>query len=321
MDNNPFFQNAANAFMTIRVTVRKAPKWKTSKQASSASAENLKTADGVPVSTQIGSLGSMTEDLAAVISKFDKVRTYYYENAGQMKDEDGNKLVERLVNVTQVPEVLTKLHKLKAIADNALEQFKPRYREFYDARRNTEFGAVRDVSLPDPDTLFDKFEAVIYDPLPVLPLQASQIRLPAEQAAQIAARQNAKLEQQIANAKSEAIKNAREHMLKIEKQATEGQRLSPSLLEHAETHAKQLEGITVGYDNDPAMLELVKLIREQISSLTHVHQIRRPATVRAAQTVAKGLSDIAKRDKSAVTTPVTDHSNIQVGGLLADLID
>lgn len=321
MDNNPFFQNAANAFMTISVTVRKAPKWKESKQASHASAENLQTANGVPVSTRVGSLGSLTSDLSAVISKFDAVRTYHYANTGQMKDESGNKLTARLVNVTQVPEVITKLQGLKSVADNALAEFMPRYREYHAARSNTDFGKLADVKLPHPEELADKFEVIIGDPLPVRPYQVSDFAINGEQAAQIAARQNAKLEQQIANVKSEAIKNAREHMLLVEKQATEGQRLSPSLLEHAETHAKQLEGITLGYDNDPAMLELVKLIREQISSLTNVQQIRRPATVRAAQTVAKGLADIANRDKSAVTTPVTDHSNIQIGGLLADLID
>lgn len=321
MDNNPFFQNAANAFMTISITVRKAPKWKKSKQASKASADNLETADGVPVSASVGSLGSLTSDLCEVISKFDAVNTYKYANTGQMKDENGVTLLDRLVNVTHMPEVIKKFHSLKAEAEKALAEFMPRYREYHAARSNTDFGKLADVKLPHPDELMDKFEIVIGDPLPVRPYQVSDFAINGEQAAQIAARQNAKLEQRIAHVKSEAIKSAREHMLKVEKQATEGQRLSPSLLEHAETHAKQLEGITVGYDNDPAMLELVKLIREQISSLTNVQQIRRPATVRAAQTVAKGLADIAKRDKSPATTPVTNHSNIQVGGLLADLID
>lgn len=321
MTNNPFFENAANAFMTIRVTVRKAPKWKESKQASHVSAESLKTANGVPVSTRVGSLGSLTSELSAVISKYDAVRTYHYANTGQMMDENGHKQPERLVNVTQVPEVITKLSALKDDAEKALWAFLPRYCEYYKARQNSDFGQVSDVSLPHPDELMDKFEVVVGDPLPVRPYQVGDFAINGEQAAQIAARQNSKLEQQIANVKAQAIENAREHMLLVEKQATEGKRLSPSLIEHAETHAKQLEGITVGYDNDPSMLELVALIREQISSLTNVQQIRRPSTVRAAQTVAKGLADIAKRDKSPATTPVTNHSNIQVGGLLADLID
>src|SRR6056300_1581704 len=139
-----FIETAVNNFMLLQVTIRKADPMKRSKVASDAAATQCRVNHTVPVNTRVGSLGTLTTDLKAVNSKYAAVRTYLYENTLPFTDaEDGQqKRGMRLIPVTRVPEVLSKMAALKGEAERALTEFMPRYREYYEARDRVDLGRV-----------------------------------------------------------------------------------------------------------------------------------------------------------------------------------
>lgn len=320
-----FIESAANNFMLLQVTVRKADPMKRSKVASEAAATSCNVNSNVPVNTRVGSMGTLTSDLKAVNSKYAAVRTYLYEATLPFTDaEDGQqKRGMRLVPVSKVPEVLSKLAELKAAAAESLAEFMPRYRQYYNARQLVDLGTVRDVDMPDPDIIAGKYGIEVTPPQPIPVFDADKLQLPAGLAAEIAARHEQTLAKQLEGAKDAAIDGAKAHMQTIEQQLTEGKRLHQSLLDNAKRHAELLRGMVQGYDSDPRVLQLADLIDEQIGSIQSIDHVKnstylRESAVRAAKTVAKGLSDISAAPKPAApaaTSVITGDS------MLADLID
>ena len=322
-----FIETAVNNFMLMQVTIRKADPMKRSKVASAAAANECRVNGKVPVNTRVGALGTLTEDLKAVIKKYNAVRSYLYANTLPFTEaENGQqKRGMRLVPVSRVPEVLSKMAALKAEAEQALAEFMPRYREYYEARDRVDLGLVSDVEMPEPDTLFGKFGVRVAQPQPIPVFAADKLQLPAGLAADIAKRHEQKIAKQLEGAKESAMQSAKAHMDTVEKQLTEGEKLSQSLIDHAKSHAAMLRDMVKGYDNDPRVLQLADLIDEQIGSITSIDHVKNSAivrnrAVRAAKTVSKGLSDLAAAPKPS-PAPTSADSIVTGDSLLADLID
>lgn len=322
-----FIETAVNNFMLLQVTIRKADPMKRSKVASDAAAVQCRVNHTVPVNTRVGSLGTLTTDLKAVNSKYAAVRTYLYENTLPFTDaEDGQqKRGMRLIPVTRVPEVLSKLSELKSEAQTALAEFMPRYREYYEARDRVDLGRVSDVDMPAPEVIAAKYGVDVLPPQPIPVFAADKLQLPAGLAADIAKRHEQTLAKQLEGAKDAALDAAKAHMKTVESQLTEGKRLHQSLLDNAKHHAEMLRSMVKGYDNDPRVLQLADLIDEQIGSITSIDHVKhstivRDRAVRAAKTVSKGLSDLAAAPKPS-PAPTSADSIVTGDSLLADLID
>jgi len=318
--SNPFIDRAANSFLLLNVTIRKADPLKRSQVAALAAIEGTKLADGVPLVARVGALGTLTGDLKAVISHYNRVRTYMYQYPALTSAGDGeHKRGDRLIPVAQVPEVLSDLAALKAEAEQSLAAFLPRYQSYYQARNSTDFGRVSDVKLPTPTELADKFGVMIRDPQPIPVFDADKLQLPAGLAAEIAARHEAALSAQLENAKGIIISEAEEHLKKVEVQFTQGQRLSQSLIDIAAHHARQLRGISEGFDNDPRVLALADLIDDQITSLGEVKN----AKGWRGEVAARAASNAVKSIKAIKSSPIKVPTATIVTGdsLLADLID
>ena len=323
-----FIETAVNNFMLLQVTVRKADPMKQSKVASDAAAAQCQVNGTVPVSTKVGSLGTLTAELKDCVNKkYNDVRTYLYENTLPFTDaEEGQqRRGMRLVPVSRVPEVLSKLATLKAEAEKSLAEFMPRYREYYEGRDRVDLGRVRDVDMPCPDTLAGKYGVRVAQPQPIPVFAADKLQLPAGLAADIANRHEQKLAKQLEGAKDAALNAAKAHMNTVESQLTEGKRLHQSLLDNARRHAEMLRSMVKGYDNDPRVLQLADLIDEQIGSIKSIDHIKnstaiRARAVRAAKTVSKGLGDLAAAPK-ANPAPASADTLVTGDSLLADLID
>lgn len=322
-----FIETAVNNFMLLQVTIRKADPMKRSKVASDAAATQCQVNATVPVNTRVGSLGTLTTDLKSVNSKYAAVRTYLYENTLPFTDaEDGQqKRGMRLVPVSRVPEVLSKMATLKGEAEQALAEFMPRYREYYEARDRVDLGRVSDVDMPAPEIISGKYGVDVMPPQPIPVFAADKLQLPAGLAADIANRHEQALAKQLEGAKDAALNAAKAHMKTVESQLTEGKRLHQSLLDNARHHAEMLRSMVKGYDNDPRVLQLADLIDEQIGSIKSIDHVKhstavRDRAVRAAKTVSKGLGDLAAAPK-ANPAPASADTLVTGDSLLADLID
>jgi len=322
--SNTFIDRAKNSFLLLNVTIRKADPLKKSQVAALAAVESTKLANGVPLVARVGALGTLTGDLKAVISHFNAVRTYMYKFAALSSAEDGeHRRGDRLIPTAKVPEVLSDLAELKRSAHAALDDFMPRYRQYYAAKMDGDFGAISDVSLPDPNALAAKFGIVVHDPQPIPTFDADRLQLPAGLAAEIAGRREAALIKQLEGAKQVIIDDAEAHLANVEKQLAnrgEGKRLHQSLIDMAAHHAAQLRGISEGYDNDPRIIALADLIDERIVSIGQIKNARTwrgDSAARAANAAVKSLKAI--KAKPAPTQPTT--TIVAGDSLLADLID
>jgi hypothetical protein len=322
-----FIETAVNNFMLLQITVRKADPMKRSKVASHAAATQCRVNRTVPVNTRVGALGALTADIKAVNSKYVAMHSYMYGNTLPFTDaeDDQHKRGKRLIPAVEVPEVLSILAGMKREAFDALAEFMPRYREYYEARDRVDLGLVSDVDMPTPEALAAKYDVVISPPQPIPVFAADKLQLPAGLAAEIAKRHEQTLVKQLEGAKNTAMKGAKDHMDLVERQLTDGKRLHQSLLDNAKTHAKLLRGMVKGYDNDPRVLQLADLIDEQIGSITSIEHVKhstavRGRAVRAAKTVSKGLSDLAAAPKFS-PAPTSADSIVTGDSLLADLID
>ena len=323
-----FIESAQNNFMTLQVSVGK---WSGVAQLKRGSAKAAEDAGANPEASRlyVNLLGSHHADLKRVNSKFSAVRTYLYENTLPFSNagEGQQKRGDRLVSVTSLPEVLSRLGELKADAQAELDAFLPQYERLRDFAVAHDLGDWRDeVSFPTASEVADKFYASISTPQPIPACDVSHLNLPASLAAKIAEQHQAALSSQLEGAKDAAIEGAREHMSTVEKQLTDGKRLHQSLIDGARRHADLLRGMVSGYDNDPRVLAVADLIDEQISSIGDINKVKhsetlRQSAVRAAKTAHKSLGEIAAAQSTA--QPVAPAAATVVSGdsLLADLID
>jgi hypothetical protein len=321
-------QTIANNYMVLDLSLGRADPMKHSAVASDAAASECRVNGNVPVRTRVGALGRLTTDLKQVNSKFASIRTWLYDNTLPFTDcEEGQqKRGKRIVPVSRVPEVLTKLAELKGEAFAALDAFMPDYRQYYSAHNRADLGRVSDVDMPDPDVLAGKYRVTIGAPEPLPVFNVDTLALPAGLAADIAQRHHDRLSKQLDGAKQAAIEGAQKHMDVVEKQLTDGKRLHQSLLDNAKRHARLLRDMVEGYDNDPRVLEVADLIDERIGSIPNIEQVKNNGTkrdqaIRAAGTASKALAAVAKAPSTA-TPAAPAASNVIVGdSLLADLID
>lgn len=323
-----FIETASNNFMLVQVTVRK---WKGVQQLKKGSAKAAEQAKANPESFRgyMDMLGSHQKALKDVISTFDAIRTYLYENTLPFSDagEGQQRRGERLVAVANVPEVLSKLGELKSEAYAALDAFLPEYDRLKHRALLFDMGEWKsEVSYPTADEVRGMFAASLTPPQPIPVCDMSGLNLPAGLAADIAARHEAALSTQLEGAKDAAIDGARDHMGNVEKQLTEGKRLHQSLIDNSKRHASLLRGMVQGYDNDPRVLQIADLIDEQIGSIGNIERVKnsdtlRATAIRAAKTAHKTLGDVAKAPSTAQTVAPAASSVITGDSLLADLID
>ena len=323
-----FIQTASNNFMLIQVTVRRWSGVQQLKRGSAVAAEQAK-ANPEAARMYVNLLGSHHAELKQVSAKFAAIRTYLYENTLPFSDagEGQQRRGDRLVSVVEVPKVLTRLGELKSEAQAALDAFLPEYDRLRDFAIQNDMGDWRsEVCYPTADEVRSMFAASVTPPQPIPMCDMSKLNLPAGLAADIAARHEAAITKQLEGAKDAAIEGARDHMVNVEKQLTDGKRLHQSLLDNAKRHAALLRGMVQGYDNDPRVLQIADLIDEQIGSISNIEQVKNSVTlreraVRAAKTAHKGLAAVAAAPSTAQPVSAQADELITGDSLLADLID
>ena len=315
---------AANAFMLLAVTVRFYTG--TAKLVDAAKrAEDHAGASDTNARMYINALGAHHGLLKAVISKFQKVRSYLYEVtlSFSQAEEGQQKRGKRLAAVTAVPEILNKLTALKADAYDSLNDLLPQWDHLCNiaASRAGMFGD--EIKFPTASEVRDKFSISIDIPECIEPVNMARYgSLPASLANEIAEARNKQLATQLEGAKTEAMNAAKAHMAIVAKQLTDGVRLSDTLVTLSALHSKMLRDMVTGYDNDPRIIAMADMIDTEIACHNTEQWKASPSTRiksrNAAKVIVKGLTAM-----TAPVTPAQKQATNQslAGGLLADLID
>lgn len=339
MSNQNYLQMAANQFMLIQVSIGrwdgevKLPTSVVDKYAALTGSEIAPTNGGKKraLRSNVKVLGADNhEHLAAVIGAFAAIRTYCAENTLKFSDGEGQSRGMRLIAVTEVPDVLIKLGELKQNAEAALVKFETEYPRYVAEAKVKLSGLAKHIKYPSASEVRAKFYASVTPPQPLALVDLERYgSLPAGLAQQIADASTRQLERQLDTARTAAIDLLKDHLDVIVKQLTDGKRLSDSLIENARHHSKMLRNLVKGYDNDPRLIALTDLIDEKISAVGKVEMWKnnaslKEASLRAAKTAAKGLTQIKKATPApqpAANKPaVTSTSKIAGSGLIADLI-
>jgi len=324
-----YIERAANAFMLIQVSISKYSgivKLPKSLREAYALEQNV-ASKNVKMSFEV--LGQHHHHLSKVIAAFAAIRTYLYDNTLPMSQADGDQQArgDRLVAVTRVPEVITKLGKLERLALDALAGFLSNYDTYV---RTANLGLIRKhIKHLSLDEVGRRFNISISPPklIPVLDM-ARYGSLPADLAQKIADANARELATQLDCAKNAAVKGAETVMKTVVEQLTVGKRLSPSLITNATHAAKMLRDMTRGYDSDPRLLEFADMIDNKIGNIkdTSVWKDKpkkKAGSLAAAKKVLSQIDRIRKADEK-VAKLAADKSDSNLtpigGGMLADLL-
>ena len=323
-DQHKLNEVAANAFMLLGVTVRFYTG--TTKLVDAAKrAEDHAGASDTNARMYINALGAHHGDLKAVISKFQKARTYLYEQtlSFSQAEEGQQKRGKRLAPVTAVPEILNQLAILKADAYDSLNDLLPHWDHLCNIAASRAGMFSDEMKFPTASEVREKFSISIAIPECIEPVNMERFgSLPTALANQIAEARNNQLAKQLEGAKTEAMNAARDHMTIVAKQLTDGVRLSDTLVTLSALHSKMLRDMVTGYDNDPRIIAMADMIDTDIACYNvdswKTHEGARVISRNAAKVIVKGLSAM-----TAPVTPAQTQATNQslAGGLLADLID
>lgn len=311
---------AAHNFMLLQVSIGKCDPMKLSRQASNSAANACEVSGAVPVRTRVGALGQHTEELKKkVLSRYNAVRTYLYENTLPLHAGPGQTRGDRIVAVALLPQVLSRLQILKTEAIHELEEFVADYTSYYNLKKSSDLGNVRDVEMMTPERVRAAFYIDVSPPAPIPQVDLSGLNLPAQLAQEIADRHASTIARQLECAREAAIEGARDHLRIVANQLDSGTRLHQSLIDNAKRHADLLEGIVSGYDNDPRLKSLISDIRKTIVAAKTITAIKNNSTLRIkAKETAKRAADALDKIAKAPTQPATI---ITGDSLLADLLD
>lgn len=351
-----FAEKAANSFMTMEIGLGK----KTMTQVLPKSVRDLAIAemargefraasdDNKAVAMQAMLFGPHHEDFKKmVLAPRAALRTMAYEITLALSQGDGQMRGPRLVAVTRVPEVITKLAGLKKAADEAFENFMPDYEKFCEAGKRAIDNKMpfRVNGMPVSCLLkypsADEFRAAFYirisPPKPLATLDMSRYAsLPAGLAAEIAEANAAELTATLESAKSQAIEGAKKLVDRVAQQLGKGgERLFPSLITEASSVAQVLMDMCEGYDFDVSLMAAAESIQKSIGAVASTKvwkddPIARRESLRAAQQASKVLGKAAKVAAKKQTAPppnkvagnksATNNGGLVMGGMLADLV-
>jgi hypothetical protein len=305
-----FIDKAAHAFMTIE------------------DAANSAHANSDSTRMYFNILGSHHSHLKAVNSAYAAIRTYLYENTLPFSQSGDGQQTRgpRLIPVCRVPEVLTKLQELKHEAETALNEFLPEYARLVELARIHDVGDFgAEIHYPAADEVRGRFVARVSAPQAIPSANMAGFSLPAKMADDIAAANSAAIAAQLDRAKNTAMQQAEDQMKTLVKQLRDGKRLHPSLISNSRRAGRMLRDITEGYDNDPRLLALADLIDEKIGSVESTETWKtlpsaRKKSLRAAETIHKGLRDLNKAENPATVDTTVKADNVVAGGMLADLL-
>lgn len=349
-----FAEKAANSFMTMEIGLGK----KTMTQVLPKAVRNLAIAEMARGKHRTETDENQAVDLIAklfgphhedfkkmVLAPRAALRTLAYEITLALSQGEGQKRGPRLVAVTRVPEVISKLAALKKAADDAFEAFMPDYDRFCDAGKRAIDHKMpfsvngRPVSALLKYPSAEDFRAAFYirigAPKPLATLDMSRYAsMPADLAAEIADANAAELTAVLESAKAQAIEGAKKLVDRVAQQLGKGgERLFPSLITEAQATAQVLKDMCEGYDFDVSLMTAADSIQASIGDVTSTKvwkddPIARRNSLRAAQQASKVLGKAAKvaAKKSQPVKPAAKNksgaakSNVVMGGMLADLI-
>jgi hypothetical protein len=254
---------------------------------------------------------------------------------------------KRLALTTKVPEILTAMKPLKQYADECFAEFLPHYREYCEQGRiaaDAKFPDIRaDVRVngrivynasagqllrfPTKKAFVEAFYTEIGVPKPLTITTLKDCKgLPPEYAADIAARNNVGIEQQLIAAKRKLMEKAEKAMKVLVTQLSKGERLHDTLLTNAKDMAQQLRDFTDGYDSDVDLLKVADIIDNDIC-VSAVDKMRddkslRKTPLKYAKNCLKAIQDVGTRiDNAEKAKPTKAEKATQAASPLADLID
>lgn len=323
-----FAENAANSFMAVSIGVGRWTGVAGLKDASSRAAED---AGANPASARlyVNLLGSHHALLADVNAAYAAIRTYYYAHTlpFTVTEGDGQSRGDRIIPVTHVPRVMAKLQELADTAQSKLDAFIPEYERLVRLAQSEDMGTWRSEArrkYPTADSVRAKFYAHISPPRPLASFDPERLKsmgLPLEMAEKIAEAGTSALNEQLEVARTAAMEQARQQMDRVAKQLTSGKRLHESLVTDSKRVAQLLRDMTEGYDRDPQIMALVKLIEDKVATVENTGQwkaseTRRAESAKAAATVRDGLKRLAGAARGPVPDKSPKAARVRAGGIM-----
>jgi hypothetical protein len=322
-----FTDHAAGAFMQITVSLST---WAGVAQLKKGAAVAANDAHANPEAARmyVNVLGAQHSKLKAVRAAYAAIRTYLYANTLPFSKTEPGQQVRgpRLIPTCQVPVVWVRLQEMVQVAQDALDDFLPEYDRLVTIAQSYDLGDWRsEVIHPSVDEVRRKFAAVVSTPKSIVPREIETAMLPAAMAKEFAAANEQELADQLEVAKEAAMKQATDQMDVLVTQLRNGKRLHDSLISNSLRIGQMLRDITAGYDNDPRLIALADLIAEKVAHVPNAEEWntyphKRAESLRAAETVSKGLKDLAAVPSPAAANKL-QASSVVAGGMLADLLD
>ena len=346
-----FVEKAANSFMTMEIALGKKTMTQVLPKAVRDLAISKMAASGHKVENdENGAVDFIAKLFGPHHTDFKKMvlapraalRTLAYEITLSLTQAEGQTRGPRLIAVTRVPEVISKLAKLKVAADAAFEEFMPDYDRFCEAgKRAIDHKMPFSVNgkpvssilkYPSAEAFRAAFYISISAPKPLASLDMSRYAsMPAALAAEIADANAKEMVAVLENAKTQAIDAAKKLVDRVAKQLGKGgERLHSSLISEAQATAQVLKDMCEGYDYDVSLMAAAEQIAATIGAVASTKvwiddPIARRDSLRVAQSAGKVLKKAAAHQAKKMAAPAVNKSpdkasGLVMGGMLSDLL-
>ena len=319
MSEHVYIKRLANNMLILPISMgRISLEVKTSKGADAVK-DALRLGKAVRSGGTVGALGALTDLAGELVNRqVGYARTYQYRET--LPYTRGH----RIITSTRTPDHLAKFHEMTVAVENALGEFMPRYEAYYNSTDGVADMGESQIKIPHPQEVRESAYIKVGVPQQIRPADLEGMNLPAGLAAQIAEDTNRVLIEQAEVAKQGALKDLLKAVETVETQLSKTDpRIHDSLIEKARLASRNLRDFTTSYDNNPAVLEVLDVIDDKITS-SNSEQVKhnstvREAAVRAAQMATKSIKHIQAAPSTA--SPITTQQGQAVLGGLIDLED